>query len=45
MSDEVENVGKTNFKKKILELILTGGEDYKLLFSVKKKKKILKTRE
>ena len=30
---------KTEFKKKIWELILTGGEDYKLLFSVKPNKK------
>ena len=34
---------KSRLKKKILELVLTGGEDYKLLFSVRKnKKKLLK---
>ena len=46
ISDEVkEMLEKTNFKKKIWEIILTGGEDYKLLFSVKKnKKKYLKTK-
>ena len=34
---------KSRLKKKILELVLTGGEDYKLLFSVRKnKKKFLK---
>ena len=30
---------KSRLKKKILELVLTGGEDYKLLFSVRKNKK------
>ncbi len=36
---------KSKFKKKILELILTGGEDYKLLFSIRKnKKKYLKNK-
>ena len=46
ISDEVkEMLEKTNFKKKIWEIILTGGEDYKLLFSVKKnKKKYLKNK-
>ena len=45
ISDEVkEMLEKTNFKK-IWEIILTGGEDYKLLFSVKKnKKKYLKNK-
>ena len=30
---------KSNFKKKIWEIILNGGEDYKLLFSIKSSKK------
>ena len=32
-------IEKSKFKKKMLELILTGGEDYKLLFSIRKNKK------
>ena len=30
---------KSGLKKKVLELVLTGGEDYKLLFSVRSSKK------